>query len=234
MSVNIFFLGSSSLRVSRDQARKNRQRVVVASSALFRQRGVDGVGISDLMSEVSLTHGGFYKQFSSKAELVEEACSQALEDTMAFWDAYLEDAVEPRAAFVRAYLSDQHRDRVGEGCLLPALAGEVRREPKAIREVFTRAIRAYADRLDQPIDSQTQQSRAAALSTLSEMVGAILLARVSVDTQLSGDILESACCHILGAGLEPAMAGGARLSREAGSAAEPTNAPAAAQDQRDE
>jgi len=206
------------LRVSRDQARQNRQRVVAASSTLFRQRGVDGVGISDLMSEVGLTHGGFYKQFSSKAELVEEACSEALEDTMAFWDSYLEDAVDPRAAFVRAYLSDKHCDRVGEGCLLPALAGEVRREPKAIREVFTRAIRAYARRLDQPIDAQTPQSRAAALSTLSEMVGAILLARVSVDPQLSKDILESACSHILGVGLVPGMAGGASLSREAGSA----------------
>lgn len=222
------------MRVSRDQARQNRQRVVTASSTLFRQRGVDGVGIGDVMSEVGLTHGGFYKQFSSKAELVEEACSRALEDTMAFWDLYLEDAVEPRAAFVRAYLSDQHRDRVGEGCLLPALAGEVRREPKAIREVFTRAIRAYADRLDQPIDSQTPQSRAAALSTLSEMVGAILLARVSVDPQLSKDILKSACSHILGAGLEPAPAGDARLPREASSADGATDAPAAAKDQRDE
>lgn len=191
------------MRVSRDQARQNRQRVIAASSALFRQRGVDGVGISDLMSEVGLTHGGFYKQFSSKAELVEEACSLALEDTMAFWDSYLEDAVEPRAAFVRAYLSDQHRDRVGEGCLLPALAGEVSRETKAVREVFTRAIRTYADRLDQPIDARTPESRAAALSTLSEMVGAILLARVSVDPELSRDILESACSHILGLGPDP-------------------------------
>lgn len=207
------------MRVSRDQARQNRQRVIATSSALFRQRGVDGVGISDLMSEVGLTHGGFYKQFGSKTELVEEACSRALEDTMAFWDAYLEDAVDPQAAFVRAYLSDQHRDRVGEGCILPALAGEVRREPKAIREVFTRAIRAYADRLDQPVATRTRQSRAAALSTLSEMVGAILLARVSVDPQLSSEILEAACSHILGADHEAGSAGGATpASQDASSA----------------
>lgn len=222
------------MRVSREQARQNRQRVIAAASALFRQRGVDGVGISDLMSEVGLTHGGFYKQFGSKAELVEEACSLALEDTMAFWDSYLSGAAEPRAAFVRAYLSDQHRDRVGEGCLLPALAGEVSREPKAIREVFTRAIRAYAERLDQPIDARTQQTRASALATLSEMVGALLLARVSIDPQLSSDILESASSHILGVGLDPGIADGARLSREAGSAAGSTSAPAPVQEQSDE
>lgn len=194
------------MRVSRDQARQNRERVVAAASALFREKGVDGVGISDLMSEAGLTHGGFYKQFGSKAELVEEACSLALEDTMTFWDSYLESAVDPRAAFVRAYLSDQHRDRVGEGCLLPALAGEARREPQAIRDVFTRAIRSYAERLDQPLGARTRESRAVALSNLAEMVGALLLARVSDDPQLSRDILGAASAHILGAGPEAAAA----------------------------
>lgn len=187
------------MRVSRDQARQNRQRVVATSSALFREKGVDGVGISDLMSEAGLTHGGFYKQFGSKAELVEEACSLALDDTMAFWDGYLEGAAEPRARFIRAYLSHKQRDRVGEGCLLPALAGEARREPHAIRSVFTRAIRSYADRLDQPVEARTGQTRAEALSTLSEMVGAILLARVTDDPQLSDEILDAARRHILGA-----------------------------------
>lgn len=189
--------------MSREQARQNRGRVVAASSTLFRERGVNGVGISDLMSEAGLTHGGFYKQFVSKAELVEEACSKALEDTTAFWDAHLEGAVEPRTTFVRAYLSEKHRDRVGAGCLLPALAAEARREPQAVRDVFTRAIESYADRLDQPVDARTRQSRAEALSTLSEMVGAILLARVSTDLSLSKEILEAACGHILGAQLKP-------------------------------
>lgn len=191
------------MRVSRVQAQQNRERVVATSSTLFRERGVDGVGISDLMSEAGLTHGGFYKQFGSKAELVEEACSKALEDTTAFWDAHLKEAAEPRAAFVRAYLSQKHRDRVGAGCLLPALAAEARRETQVIRDVFTRAIESYADRLDQPVDARTHQTRAEALSTLSEMVGAILLARVATDPCLSKEILEAACGHILGARLKP-------------------------------
>lgn len=191
------------MRVSRDQARQNRRRVVATSSALFREKGVDGVGISDLMSEAGLTHGGFYKQFGSKAELVEEACALALDDTMAFWDGYLEGAAEPRARFIRAYLSQQQRDRVGEGCLLPALAGEARRESPAIRSIFTRAIRSYADRLNQPEEARTSQTRAEALSTLSEMVGAILLARVTDDPQLSNEILDAARRHILKA--EPEM-----------------------------
>ncbi len=210
--VNIF-LREISLRVSREQAHQNRRRVVVASSTLFRERGVDGVGIGDLMSEAGLTHGGFYKQFASKAELVEEACSRALEDTTAFWDSHLKGAADPRAAFVRAYLSGKHRDRVGAGCLLPALAAEARREPHAIRDVFTRAIQSYADRLDQPVDARTHQTRAEALSTLSEMVGAILLARVATDPRLSEKILEAACGHILSVRLNPDKAGKATKPR---------------------
>ncbi|MFZ3008645.1 MAG: TetR/AcrR family transcriptional regulator [Phenylobacterium sp.] len=193
-----FWAWRSPVRVSRDQARQNRKRVVETSSTLFREKGVDGVGISDIMGEAGLTHGGFYKQFSSKAELVEEACALALDDTMAFWDSYLEGAAKPRDAFVRAYLSQQHCNRVGEGCLLPALAAEARREPQAIRSVFTRAIRAYTDRLDQSDGAPTPQSRAEALSTLSEMVGAILLARVSDDPELSQEILAAARHNITG------------------------------------
>lgn len=185
------------MRVSREVARQNRDRVVAASAKLFREKGIDGTGINDLMSEAGLTHGGFYRQFSSKADLVQEACGLALEDTMAFWDSYLNGAVEPRAAFVRAYLSQQHRDRVGEGCILPALAGEARREPPAVREVFGRAVRAYADRLDEPVETRSSQTRAAALSTLAEMVGAIMLARTLDDPQLSKEILDAACSHIL-------------------------------------
>ena len=211
------------MRVSRDQARQNRKRAVVASSSLFRERGVDSVGISDLMAEAGLTQGGFYKQFSSKAELVEEACSLALDDTMAFWNSYLKDSVEPRAAFVRAYLSDQHRDRVGDGCLLPALAGEARREPQAIREIFTRAIQLYADRLDQPIDARSPQSRAEALSMLSEMVGAVLLARVSADPALSRDILDSAFSHIVGVRLDVEAASEMSRSGAAPSVAGPSD-----------
>lgn len=194
------------MRVSRDQARQNRRRVVETSSTLFRERGVDGVGISDLMNEAGLTHGGFYKQFNSKAELVEEACAVALEDTMAFWDSYLNGAADPRDAFVRAYLSQQHCDRIGEGCLLPALAAEARREPQALRSVFTRAIRAYTDRLDQSDGAPTARSRAEALATLSQMVGAILLARVADDPALSQDILAAVRDHITGEGASDGLA----------------------------
>lgn len=183
------------MRVSREQARQNRERVVSMSSALFREKGMDGVAINDLMSEAGLTHGGFYKQFNSKAQLVEEACTAAFAQTFGFWEDYLEGTADRRAAFIHAYLSDKHRDNVAQGCLLPALAGEAARQPENIRSVFTQAIQAYASLLDAPSEEQTKDSRSQALRTLSEMVGAVLLSRTSNDAALSQELLQAVRTH---------------------------------------
>ena len=185
------------MRVSRERARENRERVVSMSSALFRQKGIDGVAINDLMSEAGLTHGGFYKQFACKAQLVEEACAAALAQTLGFWQEYLEGAENRRAAFIHAYLSDKHRKNVATGCLLPALAGEAARQPENIRSVFTQAIAAYVDLLDVLSEKQTKESRTQALRTLSEMVGAVLLARLSNDAALSEELLLATRTHHL-------------------------------------
>jgi TetR/AcrR family transcriptional regulator, transcriptional repressor for nem operon len=62
------------MKVSREEAARNRGRIVDAASKLFRERGFDGIGVSDLMKSVGLTHGGFYGHFSSKEDLMAQAC----------------------------------------------------------------------------------------------------------------------------------------------------------------
>ncbi len=61
------------MKVSKEQVRENRNRIVETASELFRERGYDGVGVAELMSAAGLTHGGFYKHFGSKADLLAEA-----------------------------------------------------------------------------------------------------------------------------------------------------------------
>lgn len=185
------------MRVSRDQARENRKRVVDVSSRLFRAKGVEGVAIADVMNEAGLTHGGFYKQFPSKADLVAEACAAALDQTLSFWREHLSGAENQASAFIGDYLSERHRDSVAEGCLLPALAGEALRQSPAAREVFTRAIEVYVDLLDAPPERRTPQSRIKALAALSEIVGSILLARATTDTALSAELLAAARSTLL-------------------------------------
>lgn len=61
------------MKVTKAQAQANRAHIVETASTLFRERGCDGVGIADLMAAAGFTHGGFYKHFPSKADLMAEA-----------------------------------------------------------------------------------------------------------------------------------------------------------------
>src|SRR6476469_9287328 len=99
------------MKVTREQASQNRDRVLEAAGRLFRERGFDGIGVADLMKAAGLTHGGFYGQFASKEELMAEACERTFDKEADFWAQLAEDAAgNPLAAVMQAYLSKQHRD----------------------------------------------------------------------------------------------------------------------------
>src|SRR3954468_7115102 len=101
------------MRKSREEAAQTRKRIVTAASGEFRKNGIVATGLSDLMKAAGLTHGGFYKHFDSKDQLVAEACAEAV-------DASIErmSAAGPMAA--ATYLSPLHRDNPAEGCPLAA------------------------------------------------------------------------------------------------------------------
>src|SRR5258708_32051205 len=65
---------------SRADKKKSHQRIVKTAAARFRERGVDGIGVAELMKEADLTHGGFYGHFDSREQLVAEAVERALRD----------------------------------------------------------------------------------------------------------------------------------------------------------
>ena len=64
------------MRVSREKAAENREKIVEVAARLFRERGFDGVGVDAIMKEAGLTHGGFYGHFGSKDDLAAEALDQ--------------------------------------------------------------------------------------------------------------------------------------------------------------
>ena len=71
------------MKVSREQAAQNRERILDAAAQLFRERGFDGIGVADLMKEAGLTHGGFYGHFSSKDDLIAQASARELTGSLA-------------------------------------------------------------------------------------------------------------------------------------------------------
>ncbi|MDR3079580.1 MAG: TetR family transcriptional regulator, partial [Streptomyces sp.] len=69
------------MRVTKEQAEANRAHVVATAARVFRERGYDGVSVADLMAAAGFTHGGFYKNFKSKADLMAEASACGLSPT---------------------------------------------------------------------------------------------------------------------------------------------------------
>lgn len=181
------------MRVSREQAALNRERVVDVAGELFRAKGFDGIGVADLMQAAGLTHGGFYGSFASKEALEVEASRHALDSTAAFVKKLVAESDDPLQAIVRFYLSPRHRDSIGEGCAISALSQDAVRGSEALRGVFEAAIRDYLSVLTELVPGDTEAARfRQSMVTYSAMVGALQLARTVTDPKLSDAILEAA------------------------------------------
>ena len=182
------------MKVSREQAAQNRERILDAAAQLFRERGFDGVGVADLMKEAGLTHGGFYGHFSSKEDLIAEASARALTGSLALLAKAAERASgDPLSAVAGAYLASSHRDNPGAGCLLAALGPDVSRQGPAVRRAATDHLRAAFDLLAKLVRGTSKAARRRkAISTYATLVGAMVMARAVDDRALSQEILDAA------------------------------------------
>lgn len=186
-----------SVKITKEQARANRQHVVKTASRLFREHGYDGVGVASLMAAAGFTHGGFYKQFGSKADLIAEAAEVGLKETAE------KTKGSPPGDFLRKYLSREHRDAPADGCTLAALCGDAARQEPPVKAVFAEGLESLLDSLEEqfPQSDQTRkgQARAKRLSNIAHAVGALLLSRACPDdSPLADEILEVCREAILG------------------------------------
>src|ERR1700752_412029 len=122
------------MRHSKAEKAKTHRRIVTIASKRFREKGLAGIGIADLMQEAGLTVGGFYKHFKSRDDLVAEAVGAALGSWKRRADAAASGG--PPLTYeelVDDYLSEAHRDDLGTGCPVGALAGDIARSGKRTR-----------------------------------------------------------------------------------------------------
>lgn len=170
------------------QARKQQthEQIVQTAARRFRESGVDGVSIANLMKEAGLTHGGFYKHFESRDDLVAEALACAL-------DASAQRQQTTQAAslerFVQGYLSPAHRDAVGEGCAMAALVNDVARSSDDARTLYTEHFNHTLDKVGDLIGNDDAQARAKAIVIFSALSGALGIARALNDEALSAQVL---------------------------------------------
>lgn len=180
------------MKVSREQAEKNRARVIEVAATLFREKGFDGIGVADIMKSAGLTHGGFYGQFASKDDLAAQACGKSLDRSVARWKE-LSEGEAPLTAIVNSYLATSHRDKPGSGCALSALSADAIRQPDAVRSVFTGAVTSFVGILSKLVPGASRAAkRRRALATMAGLVGAVILSRAVNDADLSDELLKAA------------------------------------------
>ena len=170
------------MKVSKEQVRENRMRIVETASELFRERGYDGVGVAELMSAAGLTHGGFYKHFGSKADLMSEAMN------CGFVHAAENLAGVDRDNFIEYYLSRQHRDDMAGGCVMSALGTDTARQSESIKETFAAGVERQLAML-----SDENVSRADLINTFAHLVGALVLSRACPDNSALADEILDVC-----------------------------------------
>jgi TetR/AcrR family transcriptional repressor of nem operon len=184
-------------------------RLVEAAAARFKERGVDGISLSDLMKDLKLTHGGFYRHFDSRDELVTEALELALTQSGQTMRERLFDGGKPDfAAFVDFYLDEAHRDGRADGCAVAALAGDAPRKSADVQAQFRQQIERNLETLSEALAPRgsTDDSRATALLVISALYGALIMARAVGDSPLSREVLRTVRKRVLslaGAAKEP-------------------------------
>ena len=189
------------MKVTKAQVQENRARIVETASALFRERGYDGVGVAELMAAAGFTHGGFYKHFRSKADLMAEAAASGISQSVA------NNGGLDLAEFVKRYLSREHRDARSVGCTMAALCGDAARQSADIKATFAGGIesslaafqreRVTVDEFDQ------NEVRAKMIDTYAHMVGALVLSRACPDDSPLADEILAVCRKQILTSLQP-------------------------------
>lgn len=180
------------MRYTSDHKAETKAKVIKAAAREIRAKGPDGIGVAGIMAQVGLTHGGFYAHFPSKDALIEASLDEMFRNTKERSEPIASEE-DPRAtlnAYLDFYLSRAHRDARDRGCPLPALSGDFARGDMAGRERFSAGIEGLAERLASALARLgIADADVEATSMLSELVGAVALARAVKDADQSDAIL---------------------------------------------
>lgn len=199
-------------RMSREEKARTHARIVEVAAGMFRENGIAATGVADVMKAAGLTHGGFYRHFASKDDLVAAAISHAVSTSLAELEE-AEGLEAKRAAlkhFIDRYLSDEHVGNPRDGCPLAALGPEAPRSSSRISDALDEGSAEAVRILTAAMDGR----RGAASALMATLLGAVVMARMAGSHQYRKRILlagRKAALSIAGSGQD--RAGGARPKR---------------------
>jgi len=171
------------------------QKIVKDASRRVRAEGITGAAVSAVMRDAGLTHGGFYKHFASKDELLLESLSEAFQEIADRLARAGENSKPEKAwkAIVKTYLSLEYCDHIERGCPLPALAPELARADKGMKPQIFEELKKYRSRMLPFMPGQRAADKEQAFfSIFSTMVGAIEIARMLPKAEMREKVLASA------------------------------------------
>ena len=176
------------MRKSKEEAAETRARIIRKASKEFNQHGIAGTGLADVMKSAGLTHGGFYKHFQSKDELVAEALQRGLEKSL----QAMEHSADERtiAELVTEYLSSVHRDDFDNACPLPALGAELWRAGGKTRQKASEGVLRFVSLVEKRLkDLPAKDRKSRAHAIVASLVGSMMLSRIVTDPKLSDRFL---------------------------------------------
>ncbi len=181
------------MRYTTDHKQQTREQILSAAARQFRERGFDQASVGSIMKEAGLTHGGFYAHFESKDELIANVIRGGFDQVSERFESQFnhlhgEDWLR---TWVDRYLSDGHYHAMDRGCPMPALAGEIGRADAQSRHAFTELFEQRLRRVMKEVDAPQDQARRRVLAAVSQMSGALMLAR-TFDNQLADDVRSAA------------------------------------------
>jgi TetR/AcrR family transcriptional regulator, transcriptional repressor for nem operon len=171
------------------------QKIVNDASRRLRAEGLSGAAVSTVMQAAGLTHGGFYKHFANKDDLLIQSLREAFEQiTNALTlDASRSKPHEAWKTVVKTYLSPEHCDHPEHGCPLAALASELVRTDKTIKPLIAAEMVKYKTRLLPFMPGlRTTDKEGAFFAIFSTMIGAVAIARMLPDPAMRKKVLANA------------------------------------------
>ena len=189
---------TSGMGHSQQDKEKNHAAIVEIAAQKMRESGTEGPGVAEIMQAAGLTHGGFYKHFDSRDDLVAEAVEAAVAQSREGFGKVVDGADDPLAAFVDWYLSPAHRDEPGTGCAVVALGADAARADERVQATYRGQVERYIAQMEGLLGAG-EDARRRAIAAVAEMVGAVLIARAVGDEDLSEEILAAARADVTGA-----------------------------------
>ncbi|MBN3763217.1 TetR/AcrR family transcriptional regulator [Burkholderia sp. Ac-20365] len=184
------------MKVSKEKAAQNRAALVETAARLFRERGIDGVGVAEIGKAAGLTHGALYAHFASKEELAAEALAYGLQIGHERMTRTPEGRAPGLSELLDSYLSEEKRDDIANGCAMAASASEIGRQDETISARYSEGFEKMTAVFEKHLHAHKVKGdlREKAVAMSSALIGAIAASRAVLKSrpELANEILRAA------------------------------------------